>query len=301
MSRLRLYLMMSRITFVFCCLTYNEHLNYNYVIDFFLEPLHWFVDNFAMYLGKVFVFCVSVLTTAVVLIAYWVGLPYWWERNPYVTVFLNIHITDAASLCKKCITPKPQRTHHCSVYFYLYMVFMLAGVAFIIIAGLDLGYQVLWVNDTGGLLPNNDPDLIGHPVRINQSGAIIPIKEFVEYDAFNFPREHDLPIPPVTEAQRICAHPWKRKAVIFMACTCLGVTIALGTLTVMHGRHISRGETSVESHTNARTRSVARLFRHPYDFGRSKNWKLFLGLIQGRTFIRHVLFPSAHHPMGNGE
>lgn len=142
--------------------------------------------------------------------------------------------------------------------------------------------------------------MIGHPVRINQTGAIIPIKEFVEYDGWNSPRDHHLPLPPVTEAQRIAAHPWKRKAVIFMAITCLSVLFALGTLAIMHGKNISRGETSVESHTNAKLRKMDNNFRNPYDFGRRKNWKLFLGVIQGRTFVRHVLFPSAHTPSGSG-
>lgn len=32
------------------------------------------------------------------------------------------------------------------------MAYMLAGVTFIVIAGLDLGYSVLWLNDTGILL-----------------------------------------------------------------------------------------------------------------------------------------------------
>lgn len=153
----------------------------------------------------------------------------------------------------------------------------------------------------GGIIPNNDPDLIGHPVRMNQSGALVPIKVIVEYDSINFPREHNLPVPPITETQRIAAHPWKRKAVIFMAITCVAVFFALGTLTIMHGKQISRGETSVEGHINAKLREIQKgAFRNPYDFGRRKNWRLFLGLIQGRTFVRHVLFPSAHAPAGTG-
>lgn len=40
---------------------------------------------------QVFVFCVTVLTTAVVAIAYWVGLPYWWEKDPYITVGLVVY------------------------------------------------------------------------------------------------------------------------------------------------------------------------------------------------------------------
>ncbi|CAB3225255.1 unnamed protein product [Arctia plantaginis] len=335
-------------------LTYNEHMNQSYAIDFLLEPIFWFVDNFAKHLGRAFVFCVTVLTTAVVLIAYWVGLPYWWQICPYTATFLvivgnwillnivfhyymgivtspghppqGIMLSEAASICKKCISPKPPRTHHCSVcdkcvlamdhhcpwlnncvgyynarHFYLYMVYMVTGVTFLIIAGIDLGYQVLWINDTGGIIPNNDPDLIGHPVRINQSGALVPVKDIVEYDSVNFPREHNLPVPPITEAQRITAHPWKKKAVVFMAVTCVAVLFALGTLTIIHGKNIGRGETSVEAHINERLRSTQKEnFRNPYDFGRRKNWKLFLGLIQGRTFLRHVLLPSTHEPTGTG-
>ncbi|XP_048005288.1 palmitoyltransferase ZDHHC16 [Leguminivora glycinivorella] len=335
-------------------LTYNEHMSQSYAVDFMLEPIFWFVDNFASYLGRVFVFCVTVLTTAVVAIAYWVGLPYWWQKSPYTTVFLVIFgnwlllniifhyymgvatspgypphgsmIAEAASICKKCISPKPPRTHHCSVcdrcvlamdhhcpwlnncvgyynarYFYLYMAYMVAGVTFVIFAGIDIGYQVIWVNDTGGIIPHNDPDLVGHPVRMNQSGVLVPVKVIVEYDSINSPREHELPVPPITETQRIAAHPWKRKAVIFMAFTCVSVLFALGTLVIMHGKNVGRGETSVEAHINASLRKTqADSFRNPYDFGRRKNWKLFLGLTQGRTFARHVLLPSRHAPAGSG-
>lgn len=85
---------------------------------------------------------VGVLTAAVVYIAHWIGLPFWWERSPAATICLVIagywllinvvfhyymavttkpgvppegQIFDAVRICKKCITPKPSRTHHCSV------------------------------------------------------------------------------------------------------------------------------------------------------------------------------------------
>ncbi|KAG7313572.1 hypothetical protein JYU34_000723 [Plutella xylostella] len=333
-------------------LTYNRLMNRSYVVDILLEPIFWIVDNFSKYLGKVFVFCVTVLTTAVVCIAYWLGLPYWWERSPYFTVVLvivghwlllnivfhyymgvatspghppnGLTVMEAASICKKCIQPKPPRTHHCSVcdrcvlvmdhhcpwlnncvgyynarYFYLYMVYMAAGVSFVITGGLDIGY-VVWLNDTGGIIPHNDPNLIGHPVKLNQSGFLVPINNIVEYDSDLAPREHDLPIPPVTEAQRIAAHPWKRKAVMFMAVTCVATLFALGTLVIMHGKNISRGETSVEAHINVKMRKMQSEFKNPYDFGRKKNWRLFLGLVKGRSFWRHVLLPSTHKPIGNG-
>lgn len=153
----------------------------------------------------------------------------------------------------------------------------------------------------GGIIPNNDPDLIGHPVRLNQTGALVPVKVIVEYDSINFPREHKLPVPPILETQRIAAHPWKRKAVVFMAVTCVAVFLALGTLTIIHGKNIGRGETSVEAHINEKLRKESEgAFRNPYDFGRWRNWKLFLGVVQGRNFFRHVLLPSGHAPIGNG-
>ncbi|CAF4744520.1 unnamed protein product [Pieris macdunnoughi] len=333
-------------------LSYNDHMSFNYAIDCLLEPVFWFVDNFAGYLGRVFVFSVTILTTAVVGIAYWIGLPYWWHRNPYFTVFLVIFghwlllnivfhyymgvstppgypshgaiLIEAASICKKCISPKPPRTHHCSVcdrcilamdhhcpwlnncvgyynarYFYLYMVYMVAGICFLIIFGIDIGYQVLWVYDGDSTPIKDEPDLFGHPLKLNKSGVLVPVKDIPEYDSINFPREHILPTPEITQLDLISADPWKRKAIIFMAITCLSVLLALGSLVTMHGKHISRGETSVESHINAAMEKRSSSFRNPYNFGRRKNWKIFLGLTQGRTFL-HVLFPSRHAPTGNG-
>lgn len=86
---------------------------------------------------------VTLLTATLVFIAYYVGLPYWWNKSPTVAVILVIvgnwllvnvcfHyymgvkvpaglppqgalIPEAVSICKKCIKPKPPRTHHCSV------------------------------------------------------------------------------------------------------------------------------------------------------------------------------------------
>ncbi|XP_038216863.1 palmitoyltransferase ZDHHC16B isoform X2 [Zerene cesonia] len=325
----------------------------SYAVDCLLEPIFWFVDNFAGSLGKVFVFCVTVLTSSVVAIAYWIGLPYWWHRNPYLTVFLVIFgnwlllnivfhyymavttppghppngamLVEAAGICKKCISPKPPRTHHCSVcdkcilamdhhcpwlnncvgffnarYFYLYMAYMVAGVTFIIVFGIDIGYVVIWINDPDAATLKDDPELIGHPLRMNQSGVLVPVKDILEYDSENFPREHILPTPLITEAQLISADPWKRKAVFFVAVACIAVFIALGGLVVMHTKNIGRGETSIEYHINTTMRKQNSNFRNPYNLGKKKNWRKFLGLTQGRTFIRHVLFPSRHAPTGTG-
>lgn len=138
-------------------------------------------------------------------------------------------ITEAVSICKKCISPKPPRTHHCSVcnrcilkmdhhcriplcsllnllsvfmciyyffkfsiciflnanvawlnncvgyrnhrYFFLYMVYMVVGVFFVIICGFDIAYTVIM------LAPSDldEPELEGHSVKINKTGALIPV------------------------------------------------------------------------------------------------------------------------------
>lgn len=90
-----------------------------------------------------FVVAVAGLTSAVIVIAHWIGLPFYWQRSPALAVALvafgywlivnivfhyymavqtppgvppaNGLIVEASSICKKCIAPKPPRTHHCSV------------------------------------------------------------------------------------------------------------------------------------------------------------------------------------------
>nr|CAD7402477.1 unnamed protein product [Timema poppensis] len=42
-----------------------------------------------------------------------------------------------------------------------------------------------------------------------------------------------------------------------------------------------------------------KVYENPYNFGRKKNWRIFLGLVRGRTW-RHVVFPSNHKPVGIG-
>lgn len=146
----------------------------------------------------------------------------------------------------------------------------------------------------------NEPDLIGHPLTLNKSGVLVPVKDIPEYDSINFPREHILPTPKISPLELISADPWKRKAVFFMAVSCFSVLFALGSLVVIHGKNISRGETSVESYINAVMRERSTTFKNPYSYGKRKNWRIFLGLTQGRTFLRHVLFPSRHAPTGTG-
>lgn len=316
----------------------------SYAADVCMEPLFWFVDNSTYAIGPFFVIAVVVLTASVVFIAYWLGLPYWWHRNSLVCVFLVIFgnwlllnvsfhyymavtthpgyppqgelITEAVSICKKCISPKPPRTHHCSVcnrcilkmdhhcpwlnncvgyrnhrYFYLYMAYMIAGVSFIIIFGAELAYQEIWLTPE---LP--DPVLEGHPVKLNKTGAIIMMTEAYYQSGVTAEPEVEHEVSPMEM--------WRRRAIIYMALINTGVLFALGGLLAWHSRLASKGETSIEANINkAETTRLAergRIYINPYNFGSRKNWRLFLGLVKGRTWWRHVLLPSAHDPIGDG-
>lgn len=79
---------------------------------------------------------------------------------------------------------------------------------------------------------------------------------------------------------------------------------ALGGLAAWHARLIGGGETSIEANINktehARLAMLGKHYVNPYNFGSRKNWRLFLGLVQGRSWLWHVVLPSAHEPVGAG-
>ncbi|XP_055903075.1 palmitoyltransferase ZDHHC16 [Eupeodes corollae] len=335
-------------------LTYNHHMNASYASDVLMEPVFWFVDNYTYLLGPFFVVGVAILTSAVVYISYWIGLPFWWERSQNFSIAIVIvgnwllvnvifHyvmavitpagnppedsvLVESVSMCKKCIAPKPPRAHHCSVcrkcvlkmdhhcpwlnncvgyanhrYFFLYMVYTTIGCLFIIILGLEIGYKYLWLEQEESW--SEVEPLLGQPVKFNLSGHIIPVTHISEYDDSIDglrPAQHILPTPPPSTANGLS----KRRAVIFMAFINVAVVIALGSLTIWHAKLVTNGETSIESHINQSERKrflkENKIYVNPYDFGTKKNWKLFLGLVRGRSFWKNVLLPSIHKPEGNG-
>ncbi|XP_044741783.1 palmitoyltransferase ZDHHC16B [Chrysoperla carnea] len=335
-------------------LMYNEFCDQSYVADVCMEPIFWFVNNFTSVLGTFFVVAVCTLTTSVVSIAYWIGLPYWWNKSPITTVFLviignwllvnnvfhyymavktspgfppeNELITEAVSICKKCISPKPPRTHHCSIcnrcvlkmdhhcpwlnncvghfnhrYFFLYMVYTVIGVLFIIICGFSIGVEALWENT-----PDSDSidELEGHPIQINQTGHIIRMNEIPMPDVVFDENMDDLDATLQTNDDLPKYTVWERRAIFYMALLNLGVFVALGGLSYWHAKLIGRGETSIENNINkAETKRLAannKIYINPYDFGKRKNWRFFLGLVRGRTWFWNVFLPSAHRPDGDG-
>lgn len=135
----------------FLTLFYHHSFGYDYVVDTLLEPLFWIVDHLSQGLGRMFVTAVVILVSSIVVIAHVLGIPFWAAKSPALTallavlgywVLVNLAFnfykvatvspgvpTDqrllagcAVTVCKKCINPKPPRTHHCSICNRCYLM-----------------------------------------------------------------------------------------------------------------------------------------------------------------------------------
>lgn len=57
----------------------------------------------------------------------------------------------------------------------MYTIYMVFGVIFIIIFGFDIAYTAIWLSSED----SDDPELEGHPVKFNKTGALIPIVSLI--------------------------------------------------------------------------------------------------------------------------
>ncbi|XP_006880129.1 PREDICTED: probable palmitoyltransferase ZDHHC16 isoform X5 [Elephantulus edwardii] len=125
-------------------LLYNSFGGSDTAVDAAFEPIYWLVDNVIRWFGVVFVVLVIVLTGSIVAIAYLCVLPlilqtysvprlcWHFFYSHWNLILIVFHYYQAittppgyppqgrndiatVSICKKCIYPKPARTHHCSI------------------------------------------------------------------------------------------------------------------------------------------------------------------------------------------
>lgn len=333
----------------FFSLFYNSLTSSWTIVDTMLEPMFWFVNHFIHYLGPIFVVMIVLLVTFVVVITYICILPvklshsvswvvYHFVVGHWLLVNIVFHyfkaaftnpghvpenITVVASICKKCIAPRPPRAHHCSVchrcilkmdhhcpwlnncvghhnhrHFFLFCVYMCIGCFYVSLSGYPLFKEHFYGVQDGGW-----------------SGILYPlelISRFVNYIVSLFQNVFGVPSEPEKPPKSTSAHPAQRNTdglrlhhlMAFQFLLCTSAFLALAGLTVWHARLIHFAETSIESHTNrqeaARQHKLGLKYRNPYNFGGRQNWRIFLGLTNGRSFWRHVLLPSSHPPDGNG-
>lgn len=102
--------------------------------------------------------------------------------------------------------------HHNHRYFFLYMIYTVIGVFFIMLFGIGIGYEVLWLGDGGGW--QEVEALQGSPVKFNLSGHIIPVTEIEYSDVGIAPAKHDLPVGELND-------PVVYRCIVFMAVTCV--------------------------------------------------------------------------------
>jgi len=299
-------------------LCFNSHMDSGYMADTLLEPMFWFVDNFTHILGPIFVVSVVSLLVVFVVIAYTIGLSFWWRTSKTVTSIAlvighwllinvcyhyfmayttspghppeNTTLSEVVSFCKRCIGPKPSRTHHCSVcnkcvlkmdhhcpwlnncighfnhrYFFMFCLYTWIGTVFVMIFGFTIAYEHFW--------PQTDIT----STESTNSNSTNTSTDFVGY--------------------------MKHKCIIFEGLMTIGIFVALGALIAYHSLLITKGETCIERHINKKERKrllgIGKRFVNPYDFGPRENWRRFLGLHRTGGWL-NVLLPSKFAPSGDG-
>ncbi|KAH0623833.1 hypothetical protein JD844_006987 [Phrynosoma platyrhinos] len=289
-------------------LVYNSFADGDTALDALFEPIYWLV----------FVALVITLTTSVVCIVYIYLLPLILQTYPVAWIFWHfiyghwnlimivfhyyMAITTqpgyppqqstsdvvAVSICKKCIAPKPARTHHCSIcnkcilkmdhhcrilpeairidlgswlnncvghynhrYFFSFMLFMTMGCIYSSVSGWDMFWEAYAAIETYSQTP---PPTFSFGQRTFHKSIVyawVLCRHF-----YNFP-------PSISSS----------------------VALALGALMLWHSVLITRGETSIERHINRKERKrlqKGKVFRNPYNYGPLGNWKVFLGVEKQR-------------------
>ncbi|TDG98292.1 hypothetical protein EPR50_G00217030 [Perca flavescens] len=294
-------------------LYFNSLSNGDTLLDCAFEPVYWIVDNVTRWFGVVFVCLVVLLTTSVVLIIYLFVLPTILRTYPLPWVVWHlccghwlllmvvfhyykatttspghppkgkVHIP-SVSMCKKCIAPKPPRTHHCSICNTCV---------------LKMDHHCPWLNNCVGHFNHRYFLSFCLYMTLGCIYCSSSSKElFLEaYSAIE--RYYQTP-PPPDAVQETTAY----KSIIFLWVLTSSVAVALGGLTLWHVILISRGESSVERHINkkeiTRLREKGKVFKNPYHHGTINNWKLLLGVEKRSHWFTRVLLPSSHLPNGDG-
>lgn len=317
-------------------LFYNHFTSTTIILETAAEPLFWSVDRFAKYLGPIFMTAVVCLVSSVIVVAYTCLLPEEYNKRPAMCIFhlifghwllVNLvfnyvmaaftapgtppyEIPETVSICKKCISPKPPRAHHCSIcnkcilkmdhhcpwinncvgyynhrYFFLFIAYLFFGAIYVCTLGYDAFKEHFYEKKEypypGYLYPLN----LAHEAWYWSSTA-----EPYKHD------DNDLEMEYVDK--------YFHNAVLYEFILASGVVVAISLLLAWHIRMISSNETNIEIHINkketTRLKALGIKYKNPYHYGVINNWRVFLGLTNGRTFWRHILFPSRHKPDGDG-
>ncbi|XP_013882961.1 probable palmitoyltransferase ZDHHC16 isoform X1 [Austrofundulus limnaeus] len=294
-------------------LCYNSLADSDTLLDCVFEPVIWTVDSITRWFGVVFVCLVVLLTSSVVIIVYLFVIPtiistypvllavYHLSCGHWILLMISFHYykaittspghppkdklnTPSVSICKKCVTPKPPRTHHCSICN---------------ICVLKMDHHCPWLNNCVGHF--NHRYFFSFCLYMTLGCIYCSFSSWDMFlDAYSAVESYNQTPPPDQSFKESTAH----KCIIFLWVLTSTVAVALGGLTLWHARLINRGETSVERHINRketkRLRERGKMFRNPHHHGKMKNWKLFFGVETRSHWLTRVLLPSCHPPDGDG-
>ncbi|XP_060079233.1 palmitoyltransferase ZDHHC16B-like [Ylistrum balloti] len=224
-------------------------------------------------------------------------------------------VVNPVSLCRKCFSKKPARTHHCKTcgkcvlkmdhhcpwlntcvgfynqrYFFLFCCFTYGGALLVTISTNDLFVDYFY-----------GESLKGYPFP----GAMFPLN--LLYASFQGPSGKTALLQQSSNYDRLgISETMEQKLVIFLYILSSGLAIALTFLIVATAKLISYGETTIEYQINLTQKKKLREkkmeFKNQYDLGFITNWKLYLGLhdITVWRIVREILLPSIYQPEGDG-
>ncbi|XP_026860841.2 palmitoyltransferase ZDHHC16B isoform X3 [Electrophorus electricus] len=275
-------------------LYFNVLTNWDTVLDSMFEPIYWLVDSLTRWFGVVFVSLVIALTSSIVVIVYLCVLPliidtyptHWviwhlcyghWNLVMVVFHYYKAITTSAGhppqeksdiptvTICKKCIVPKPARTHHCSVCDKCV---------------LKMDHHCPWLNNCVGHFNHRYFFSFCLYMTVGCIYCSISARDMF-MDAYSaIESTYQTPPPPFTYQERLF-----HKSLLYLWV-------------------LTRGETSVERHINRkekrRLQEKGKAFRNPYHYGRINNWKILFGVEKTSHWLTRVLLPSSHPPCGDG-
>uniref|UniRef100_A0A674I6K4 Palmitoyltransferase n=1 Tax=Terrapene triunguis TaxID=2587831 RepID=A0A674I6K4_9SAUR len=251
-------------------LLYNSFTNSDVLLDSLFEPIYWLVDHVTRWFGVV---------------SAWRGGGARCGECPAGRGGARCSDnTVAVSICRKCISPKPARTHHCSICNRCV---------------LKMDHHCPWLNNCVGHY--NHRYFFSFCLFMTMGCIYCGISSWDMFrEAYAAIETYYQTPPPAFSFRQRAFH----KSVVYLWVLCSSVAVALGALTLWHAALITRGETSIERHINKKERQrlqkKGRVFRNPYSYGAWDNWKVFLGVEMRRHWLTRVLLPSTHLPHGTG-
>ncbi|XP_071420433.1 palmitoyltransferase ZDHHC16 isoform X4 [Pithys albifrons albifrons] len=261
-------------------LLYNSFTNGDVVLDSLFEPVYWLVDHVTRWFG---------VTYTPAWICWHLAYGHW---NLIMIVFhYYMAITTSpghppqakndltgVSICRKCIAPKPARTHHCSICNSRELGGCLCPPKHSACTGSDTGAALLpprcvlkmdhhcpWLNNCVGHYNHRYffsfclfmtmgciyCSISGWEMFRDAYAAIERMKLLEKERLQVAANQTYYQTPPPTFSFRQRAF---HKSVVYLWVLCSSVALALGALTLWHAALITRGETSIERHINRKER-----------------------------------------------